>query len=122
MVAHQRSCGGHRRGGAHPLQPNVLPVELRAQLVTLEPQLKLLTLELQHSIVSRPLLRIAQESIGGDKLPEPLWSIRIAGMEVGMVLLDRLAERFLQSVSVLTHTRHAMIATRSQRHTLVTRN
>ncbi len=66
----------------------MLTVELRAQLVTLEPQLKLLTLELQHSIVSRPLLRIAQESIGGDKLPEPLWSIRIAGMEVGMVLLD----------------------------------
>src|SRR5258708_16466996 len=97
MVAHQRSCGGHRRGGAHPLQPNVLTVELRAQLVTLEPQLKLLTLELQHSIVSRPLLRIAQESIGGDKLPEPLCSIRIPPLEVPMPLLTPPAQRFLHS-------------------------
>src|SRR5260370_42436372 len=118
MHADQVSGAGHRRGGAYPLEPNLLTVELRPELVTLKPQLKLLTLELQHPIVSRPLLRITQERIGGGKLPEPLWSIRIAGMEVGMVRLDRLAERFLESVSVITLTGAEKIVKRCHRHAL----
>ena len=90
--------------------------------MTLESELKLLTLELQHPIVSRPLPHIAQEHIGGDNLPEPLWSIRIARMEVGMVGLHRLAERPLESVSVIILTGTEKIVKRCHRHALERRS
>ena len=53
-------------------------------MLIFKPEPKSLTLELQQPIVSRPLLRIAEEGIGVDNLPESQQSIRVACVEVGM--------------------------------------
>src|SRR5258705_6357048 len=70
----------------------------------LEP--KSLMLELQQPIVSRPLLRIAEEGIGVDNLPKSQRSIRVASVEVGMGRLDGFAERLSESfiVGIRTNT------------------
>ncbi len=43
--------------------------------------------------------------MGGDNFPEPLLSIRISGVEVGIVRLDGLAERFVKSLIVIIGAR-----------------
>ncbi len=60
-------------------------------MLTGERQLQALTLELQQPIATSSLLCFAEESMGGDNFPEPLLSIRISGVEVGIVRLDGLA-------------------------------
>src|SRR6266446_4983115 len=67
---------------------------------------KSLMLELQQPIVSRPLLRIAEEGIGVDNLPKSQRSIRVASVEVGMGRLDGFAERLSESfiVGIRTNT------------------
>jgi hypothetical protein len=92
----------------------MLTLKLRA-LVTLKRQLKLLTLAFQLLIVSRPLLRHAEAGIGVENVPEPRSSIRIAGMEIGMVRLDGRAERFLVSFFVVIRTRTEQLAKRFHR-------
>lgn len=75
--------------------------KFRPNLVALDLQLELLPLKPQQPIVSCALRRVAEQGIGGDNLPEPFYSIWIAGMEIGVMRLDRPAERLLQSVSVI---------------------
>ncbi len=70
-------------------------------MLALELQLKLLSLEQQQPIVSRAPFRITEQAMGSDNLPEPLGSIRIAGMKVGVMRLDRPTERRLQSVGII---------------------
>jgi hypothetical protein len=95
----------------------LLTLKLRA-LLTLKRQLKLLTLAFQLPIVSRPLLRLAEAGVGGDNVPEPRRSIRIAGMEIGMVRLECRAERFLKSFFVVIRTRTKRLAKRFHRGVL----
>jgi hypothetical protein len=87
-------------------------------LVAFELQLELLPLEHQQPIISRPLFRIAEQAMGGDNLPEPLWSIRIAGMEVGVVRLDGRAERLLQGVNIIILMSTEKTVKRFHQHTL----
>ena len=56
--------------------------------------------------------------MGGDNLPEPRLSIQIVGMEVGMVRLDDLAERFLKSLSVIIGTRTKQLIKRFHQRVL----
>jgi hypothetical protein len=116
ISADQCTDGGNRAYCAHSL-PTLLTLKLRA-LLTLKRQLKLLTLAFQLPIVSRPLLRLAEAGVGGDNVPEPRRSIRIAGMEIGMVRLECRAERFLKSFFVVIRTRTKRLAKRFHRGVL----
>jgi hypothetical protein len=56
--------------------------------------------------------------MGGDDLPEPLGSIRIARMEVWVVRLDRPSERPLQSVGIIILTSIEKTVKRFHQHAL----
>jgi hypothetical protein len=85
-------------------------------------QLALQQLALQQSVVSRPLLRIAEHGVGSDNLPKPQGSIRVAGMEVRMVCLDCFAECSLKRLSVVVRTSTEQIIKRFHRYALEQRS
>jgi len=94
----QRTDGSNRDGGAHP------PT--------------LLTVVLQLPIIIRPLRCIAEKGIGSDNLCEPQRSTWIAGMQVGMVRLDCVTERFPKRLSVVIGTSTKQIVKRFHWHVL----
>jgi hypothetical protein len=108
---------GDRRGddSAHPLQLKLLTLELQLALMILRIEPKSL---LQQPIVGRPLLRVAEESVGGDNLPESRQSIWVVGVDVGMGRLGGFAERLFEGFIVGIRRNAKQIVERLHRHAL----
>jgi hypothetical protein len=81
------------RGNTTKLLTFVLQLALR--IFRLEPKSLV-----QQPIVSRPLLRIAEEGIGVENLPERRRSVCVVGVDVGMGGLGGSAERLFEGFIV----------------------
>src|SRR5215468_7075549 len=84
--------------------------------------LKLLVFEVDQPIVSRPLLCIAKEGVGGNDLPESRRGVGIIRVEVGVMRFDSVAERLLEGRGVVARMHTEEIVKRCHRRALERRS